>query len=311
MNEPTPFLRWAGGKSAHANHHAHLLPSPIGAAGYREPFIGAGALFFRVYRDVRPAIINDLNPRLIAAYVVVRDHVEALIVELARHHYNEAHYYGIRERFNRAPFAPVVERAAWMIYLNKCGMNGLYRENNSGGFNVPFGRTSTGKPPKIFDADNLRACSAALQGVDIRCGDFAGALDDVRADEVVILDPPYVALSETANFTAYMAGGFSGKAPPSPQRSLLPERVSDQERLAALLAKLDRAGANWALTNADTAEPRALYAGWHIETVQIQRSISAMGSVGKDGTREGKREKVGEVIVRNRPTIYVPQVDVA
>ena len=55
---------------------------------------------------------------------------------------------------------PPTERAARLIYLNRCGYNGLYRVNSSGQFNVPFGRYLR---PVICDEDRLRAASAAPQ----------------------------------------------------------------------------------------------------------------------------------------------------
>ena len=61
-------------------------------------------------------------------------------------------------------------RAARLIYLNRCGYNGLYRVNSSGQFNVPFGSY---RRPVICDEPKLRAAAAALQKVKIECGDFA------------------------------------------------------------------------------------------------------------------------------------------
>ena len=55
-----------------------------------------------------------------------------------------------------------VERAARVIYLNRCGYNGLYRVNSKGRFNVPFGRY---KRPVICDEEKLRAAvGGAAQG---------------------------------------------------------------------------------------------------------------------------------------------------
>ena len=53
------------------------------------------------------------------------------------------------------------ERAARVIYLNRCGYNGLYRVNSDGQFNVPFGSYAK---PKICDVPRLRAASRALSG---------------------------------------------------------------------------------------------------------------------------------------------------
>ena len=288
-----PIVRWPGGKSEHHTKHGDKLPSAIGATGYREPFFGGGALFFRRYRAIRPAVLSDVNPHLVALYRTIRDNPGALIKALSMYAYTEDQYYAIRDRFNDAPCAPIVLRAAWFLYLNKCGANGLCRYNQAGEFNVPFGRTADGEAPLICDVDNILATSAALQRTDFRCGDFMVGLEDIREDEVIILDPPYfdvatpVDTPKVKSFTAYTAQGFS---------------YEDQVRLADKLVELDAAGADFALTNADTPEARLLYARWDIATVQIQRSVSFMGKVGPGEVREKTREKAAEIIVRNRPS---------
>ena len=49
----------------------------------------------------------------------------------------------------------------------------MYRVNGAGQFNVAFGRYTNAT---ICDAENLRACARALQGVDITCHDFEDAV---------------------------------------------------------------------------------------------------------------------------------------
>ncbi len=291
--DPHPVIRWCGGKTEHYNKHGNKLPSAIGATGYREPFFGGGALFFRRFRSIRPAVLSDVNAHLVTVYRTIRDSPAALIAALSTYEYSEDQFYAIRDRFNEAPYATPIQRAAWFLYLNKTCANGLCRYNKSGGFNAPFGRTADGEPPLICDVDNLLATSAALQGTDFRCGDFMGGLEDVREGEVIILDPPYfdvvtpVDTPKVKSFTSYTAQGFS---------------YEDQVRLADKLVNLDRAGADFALMNADTPEARRLYARWDIVAVQIQRSVSFMGKKGKDAVREKAREKAAEIIVRNRPS---------
>lgn len=298
---PHSFMRWPGGKAEHAAKHRDKLPSPDGANGYRETFLGGGTLFWEVYRDVRPAILSDLNPRLIAVYLAIRDHVEELIAILQSYAYSEDQYYSIRDKLNETPGAPLLQRAAWMLYLNRTCANGLYRENSSGDFNVGFGKTSSGKPPTICDAENLRACSRALQGTDIRCGDFEPVLTDVQEDEIVVLDPPYLPESKTKSFVGYTKLGFSHTVE-SPTVSMfssaqLPPVESDQDRLARKLRDIETAGARWFLTNADTLQSRILYQEHQIIGIEIQRSVSFMGKKDSAGKREGKREKAREIIV--------------
>jgi site-specific DNA-adenine methylase len=150
--------------------------------------------------------------------------------------------------------------------------NGLWRVNSRGEFNVPMGRYVN---PTICDADNLRACSAALQGADLTTWDFSHALSFVKPGETAYLDPPYVPTSETANFTRYSKNNFL---------------AVDQERLAGAFRQLDQGGARLILSNADHPVVRKLYRDYHFKRVQARRSINSDGA---------KRGAVGELIVTN------------
>ncbi len=142
---------------------------PIRFNTYHEPFVGSGALFFRLYREGRisQAVLSDINAELIDAYLAIRDHGAEVIRILAEFPYSKEFYYEIRSKDPRALSLP--ERAARMIYLNKTAYNGLYRVNQRGQFNVPFGRY---KSPKYLDRENLLAVSQALQNVKIICAPF-------------------------------------------------------------------------------------------------------------------------------------------
>jgi DNA adenine methylase len=157
-----PILKWAGGKT-------QLLPDlvahlPAEFTIHHEPFVGGGALFFELASLGRlgSAYLSDVNPALIDVYLAVRDCVDDVIRLLKRHRHNETDYYKIRAK--NPEKMGLAERAARIIYLNKTCYNGLFRENKSGQFNVPFGRY---KNPTICDEPNLRAVSQILQRVDI------------------------------------------------------------------------------------------------------------------------------------------------
>jgi DNA adenine methylase len=97
-----------------------------------------------------------------------------------------------------------VTRAAQVIYLNKTCFNGLWRVRKSdGGFNTSFGKYVN---PTICDAENLRAVSNLLKGVEMTCGSFETLKID--SDTFVYLDPPYLPVSHTSNFTGYSADGW-------------------------------------------------------------------------------------------------------
>lgn len=198
---PRPFVKWVGGKRQLLDVLHENAPDVFGR--YHEPFVGGGAFFFSKLPDI--AIISDANAELINCYRVIRDDADALIRSLLRHRNEEEYFYSLRAK-DLARMTPV-QRASRFIYLNKTCFNGLYRENNSGYFNVPFGRYDN---PKIVDTENLLAVSNYLHNnnIDISCQSYECILDSARSGDFVYFDPPYAPTSTTANFAGYLKGGF-------------------------------------------------------------------------------------------------------
>jgi DNA adenine methylase len=267
---PKPVLKWAGGKSRLLPHLLRLIPDNF--AAYHEPFIGGGALFFRLVSQGRAqqVFLSDVNPSLIDVYLALRDCIDEVVEILRGHVYERDYFYRIRALDPND--LTLAARAARIIYLNKTCYNGLFRENRSGQFNVPFGRY---KNPTICDEPNLRAASRALQGVDIARRNFATVLDVARAGDFVYFDPPYHPLSSTANFTAYDRKGFG---------------LDDQRQLRDVFAALGERGVRVLLSNSDTPFIRELYQGFAIEQVFAARAVNS---------KANGRGKVAEVIVRN------------
>lgn len=270
---PRPFLKWVGGKAGLLAQLTRWVPETM--ERYFEPFMGGGAMFFAT----RPgrAVLADVNDELVDCYSAVRDHLDEVIEALRQHRYEKDYYYEVRA-WDRMSL-PLIERAARTIFLNKTGFNGLYRVNSKGLFNVPFGRYSN---PKICDEANLPACSAVLQGTEVRHTDFEGLLEEPGEGDFVYLDPPYIPLNATANFTAYTAGGFG---------------PDDQRRLASSLRGAHRRGARFLLSNADTPVTRELYRelldepGVDLDIVRARRAINSKGA---------RRGPVNEVVIFNR-----------
>jgi len=271
---PKPFLKWAGGKTQLADEL--LARRPARFSTYHEPFLGSGAIFFRLYREklVQRAILSDLNAELIDTYIAIRDHVTEVIRFLSEFPYDKAFYYALRAQDPWKLSLP--ERAARMIYLNKTGYNGLYRVNRKGQFNVPFGRY---KSPNYLDRENLLAVSKALQNVELLCTPFEAVAERAQPGDWVYFDPPYVPLSRTSNFTAYYAEGFG---------------IHEQERLRDLCITLSRNGVYLMLSNSDTPTVRALYDApcFFIDTVLAPRAINCIGT---------RRGKITELVITNYP----------
>lgn len=95
---PRPFLKRAGGKTQVADLLVSCMPPTFTV--YHEPFVGGGALFFRLYREqrVRRSILSDLNAELIDTYVAIRDAVTDVMRLLAEFPHAEAFYYNLRAK---------------------------------------------------------------------------------------------------------------------------------------------------------------------------------------------------------------------
>lgn len=265
LNSAKPFLKWAGGKRQLMPFLRERVPEEFGT--YHEPFIGGGALFF----DTEPvnAVIADYNLRLVRTYRAVRDSPDAVIALLKTYPNDKEFFLSMRAQDIDA--ADDVHLAAWMIYLNRTGFNGLYRVNRKGGFNVPFGRYTN---PKICDADNLRAVARRLANVEILHSDFRSVGDRAQPGDFVYFDPPYVPASNTASFTAYTKNGFD---------------LDDQAELRDLARRLKKKGVSVLLSNSSVPEVHALYAEG-FETIEIfaNRAINCNAA---------KRGKVAEALI--------------
>jgi len=267
-----PFLKWAGGKWAVAPQIERLLPHDVRERVYREPFLGGGAMYFRL--QPQTAFLSDSLVDLAATYQVVQRSVDALIprLEKLKATHSTEQFYAIRDAFNEKRDAPRIERAAWLVYLNKTCFNGLFRTNKDGGFNVPVGRH---KNPGIVDPPALRLAAAALDAAEIAHAPFERVVEEAAPGDMVYFDPPYVPISKTSSFAAYADGAFT---------------LKDQERLAAVFRKLDERGCLLALSNSDTPEVRELYEGYDLSPIIAPRAISAKAST---------RGDVTELLVRN------------
>ncbi|MEF3273615.1 MAG: DNA adenine methylase [Chloroflexus sp.] len=286
-----PFLKWAGGKSQLLSELSQRIPERFGR--YHEPFVGGGALFFYLWNHGRlpyGAVLSDLNPELIDCYRAVRDHVTELIELLQQLHpyaTDRDFFYEIRAWDRQPNFAqrPLVERAARTIFLNRTCYNGLYRLNNKGQFNAPFGYY---KNPQIVDSDNLREVSRALSSVELRVADFATVIERAQPGDFIYFDPPYVPISPTASFTSYTRRGFD---------------ETEQRRLATIFQLLAARGCYVMLSNSSTTLAHQLYANaCEVDVVLASRKINC------DGKRRGL---VKELIACSYPTAARPRYHLA
>ncbi|MCI8837064.1 MAG: DNA adenine methylase [Hungatella sp.] len=268
-----PVVKWVGGKRQLLDDLTPLFPKRV--ASYCEPFLGGGAVLFKLQPNI--AYVNDINSELIQMYEVIRDNVDELIIALGEHPNEADHFYSVRdwdrdkEQYRRLT---KVQRAARIIYLNKTCYNGLFRVNNAGEFNTPYGHY---KNPNIVNAPTLKAVSAYFQKAQVAFSsvDYAQVLANVAKGTFVYLDPPYDPVSDTANFTGYAKGGFDR---------------SEQIRLRQCCDELNRRGIKFMLSNSATDFIKEQFAAYNITIVKAKRAINSNAA---------KRGQVDEVVVRN------------
>ncbi len=275
-----PFLKWAGGKRQLLPVLRKYIPKDFIANTYFEPFVGAGALLF----DLQPqkAVINDANKELINCYQIIKDHPDELLEITKEYQKNISResYYELRELDRESGFDKIdkIRRAARIICLNKTCFNGLFRVNNQGQFNVPYGDN---KNPLIADEVAIKAISKYLNKnkIEIINQDFEKAVAKAKKGDFIYFDPPYDPISNSSSFTRYDLKGF-GK--------------EEQKRLQQLSDRLVDKGCKVLLSNSATDFIKELYSNkeyYSFIEVGATRNINSVGT---------SRGKVNEVLIFNR-----------
>ena len=295
--EAKPFLKWAGGKGQLLSQLYEHLPADLHkqAFTYIEPFVGGGAMLFymlRKFPNITHAVINDINPHLVTAYRVIKDLPNELIHRLSalENDYDSLSdeeekrdfFINVRTIFNDSPLDDV-DRAKYLIFLNRTCFNGLYRVNAKGKFNVPFGRYIN---PMICNADTIKADSELLNLVDVTIlnGDFERTIDEMGDGlNFIYFDPPYRPLNATSSFNSYAKEDFND---------------DEQIRLRDFCVRInERPNVRWMLSNADCSAKNPedtffedIYADFHIHRVFASRAINA---------NPNKRGKLTELLIKN------------
>lgn len=276
-----PFLRWAGGKRKLAELITGCIPPQV--AGnlefhFYEPFVGGGAVMLHLGEPENSSFvpgsrlhINDMNPDLVITYLAIQNQVIELmdsLDELSKDLSKDAYL-----RIRAAVPESNLERAARFIYLNKTGFNGLWRVNSKGLYNVPWGQL---KSPKLYVQETLMAVSQRLQGAEITYMDYQDALKNVKRNDLVYLDPPYIPLNASSSFSKYAKDDFT---------------LENQIELSKQITELSEKSAAVILSNSDTPETRKIFgANMQLFQIDASRAISAKAS---------SRGSVKEIIALN------------
>ena len=199
-----PVLKYRGGKSKEIPRFLQYIPDNFNR--YIEPFLGGGAVYFHIEPEM--AILNDINTRLMTFYDQLKNQYPQMRLQLdeLQHQYeenqlayrrlkaqhpdekvpneNEDLYYRIRELFNH-PDDTYLDGVLY-FFINKTAYSGMIRYNNSGEYNVPFGRYPNFNTNLITPRH-----SELLQTADLFNLDYSEIFDMAENDDFIFLDPPY------------------------------------------------------------------------------------------------------------------------
>jgi DNA adenine methylase len=261
-----PLLKWAGGKRYIAEELRSRFPENWNAGTYYEPFIGGAAMFLSAKPN--KAVVADVNQRLVHFYKYVKDRPSDFYSELNKisETFNsyaidgkKNYYLELRQKFNQTN-PEELESAVLLYAINKLCFNGLYRENSSGGFNVPFGQK---KSLPIMSMEELLEVSEALKHTEILNSDFEVSVSQATSGDFVYFDPPYIPLGPSSSFTSYHSGGFN---------------LEDQQRLANLMQNLSQKGVKAMCSNSDAELTHEIFGHLRIGNISAPRMVSANAS---------------------------------
>lgn len=200
VNSP---IRWAGSKKKILNEMLNTFPT--NKENYIELFLGSGVVLLNVLDNketlnYKNFYVNDINSNIINFYILLRDNVNEIIKQVKKFEskYNaftteekKEYYYKIRNDFNRTDNSE--KKAILFYFLMKTGFNGVYRENQKGEFNVPFGR----KEKIVINETYLYQVSKSIQSVKFYNLEYKEFLNKMMKEgnlnnAFVYCDPPYL-----------------------------------------------------------------------------------------------------------------------
>lgn len=226
VNSLSPFIKWVGGKTRFIHEIVPLIPE---YEVYFEPFIGGGAIFF--YLQPKKAYISDINIELINCYQVIRSSYYSdlkIYLDKLIEFNDKENYLEIRKKYNdlkkdynfsidditnakhicEEDVKICLTKTSYFIYLNKTGFRGLYRENQKGEFNVPFGNNNNLKT--LYDDKILDNIHNYLSSSDISICHHSYKDIHPTPSDFVYLDPPYDKEKST-DFASYTKDEFQQK----------------------------------------------------------------------------------------------------
>ncbi len=252
----------------------HELWSNAAQWEYREPFFGAGAIGFKVLRDLShrcPVWLNDIDPGMVALWQSVRSDPDGIISRLDLFEPTAERFYQFKDEDGRTDL-PDAQIGFRKLALHRMSFSGLGAMAGGpiGGKdqgNAKYGVGCRWNPETIkVEVRQLHRVLKRFAAFRFSNSDFANLILDAPRECFIYADPPYVA-----------------KGPELYKHSMTNE---DHARLAELLRNTK---ATWVLSYDDHPLIRDLYSWARIEEIAITYTTAT--------SRADKRPKNREIIV--------------
>ena len=197
------FMKWAGNKTSIVDKIApHLIGETL-----IEPFSGSCAVSLNT--NFKNYICNDINADMINMYRLIQQDAKEFIQEAKSYFLNgndEKKFYELRELYNTTTDKDL--KSILFLYLNRHCFNGLCRYNSKGKFNVPFGRYTN---PYFPEKEILEFENYTKNNFEFLNKNFSDVFSYANENTVIYCDPPYLPLTNTADFSKYAVDDFSIK----------------------------------------------------------------------------------------------------
>jgi DNA adenine methylase len=276
MGEPDTsgrYLYYLGAKETILDVVLHLVP--YNTRRLIEPFTGSGALASGLAFRFHSIEASDLNAELIESHRLVMSDTNQFLATLeglfGADQSNEKGYYDqIKNKFND-PTTSILDKAAYLVFMNRKGFKGLMRRNKKKGeFNTPFWEERANAP---LPDKQVREFADRLKGkTTFTFKDFRAALDGAGKGDFCYLDPPYLAEEGKDNSFAEYVGAFEKK---------------DHEDIARLARQAADNGATVVVSNHDSARVREIYGSAdRFFVLDVARSMSDGEGKGDSTARE-------------------------
>ncbi|MDO4582508.1 MAG: Dam family site-specific DNA-(adenine-N6)-methyltransferase [Planctomycetia bacterium] len=209
MNRNVPhIIQYQGSKRKLASQILQYMPNQFHRLV--EPFSGMAAITVAAAYNNRAEFyyVNDINAPLIAMLreaienpgQLIKDYSVVWKEQFEFYENHIQHFYVVRDRFNNGAETP-----ANMLYLLARCVKGAVRYGKDGKFNQSPDKRRHGTNPRTLEK-NVYAISNLLKGrTKFSALDYHEILENVKAGDVVYMDPPYQGVTNVKDHR-YVAG---------------------------------------------------------------------------------------------------------